>query len=307
MSRQVTLCARSVSVPAGLIGLVYTAPAFRARGFAAACVQACVEDLRAGGAWLAGLWSDKPAFYAKLGFLPAGRETFLGVDPAACAEALVGLGVPPGAVETGPVAAGDFRALEALYASREVRAERAPGELARHAASVETELQVARLAGRPVAYAALGRGDDFRGVVHDWAGSAEGVLACLEALARPRGGVAWLIGPEPHPAVTALRALGAPLQHSPFALVRLLAAGRLWQTLVSEHPDLDATVLQQVGASFTLRGALGEVEFDAREALDLLFAGHAPNAVSTALDETQRAALLDVLPWPLYLWGFDSI
>ena len=307
MSWNITLCARGSQLPAGLIGLVYTDPDFRGRGNAQACVRACLEDLRASGAWIAALWSDLPEFYARLGFRPAGREIFLGVDPEACLEALTGLGVLPGVVTTGPPRPEDFEALETLYGAHPVRAVRDPGALAQYAACAETDFLVARLAGRPVAYAALGRGDDFRGIIHDWAGSAEGVLACLEALARPRGGAAWLIGPEPHPAAAALRALGARLHTESFALLQLLDAGRLWQRVVRDHPDLATTALRQVEEGFAIRGALGEAALTAEEALGLLFNDPPAAALEGALSPAQCGALPDVLPWPLYLWGFDSI
>ncbi|NNL66015.1 MAG: GNAT family N-acetyltransferase, partial [Myxococcales bacterium] len=84
VSRTITLRVAQRSVRLGMIGLVYTDPRFRRRGLASACIEACVADLAAEGAAAALLWSDRHAFYRRLGFVPAGREILVRVDARVC-------------------------------------------------------------------------------------------------------------------------------------------------------------------------------------------------------------------------------
>src|SRR5690606_10380809 len=86
-------------LPGGLVGLVYTEPAFRGRGLARACVAAAMERLAADGALAVVLWTELDALYAPLGFRRAGREWIVGLEPGACRAAC---GPARAALEVGP-------------------------------------------------------------------------------------------------------------------------------------------------------------------------------------------------------------
>jgi GNAT superfamily N-acetyltransferase len=290
--------ARGRALPIGLIGLVYTDPAWRGRGLGPACVESCAEALRRRGVPLAALWSERHDFYARLGFHPAGRESLLRVDARTCRRAQPAE-LPP---EVGPVRRGDFPRLERLYAAKPVGAVRAAGALERLAAAPATALRVAREDGTPVAYAACGRGDDFPGVVHEWAGSAAGVVACLAALAAERGSVGLLAGPEPEAPVAALRAAGAQGGDGCFALLRVLDAGALLDAIAPAGTRLRSRSLHAAREA-----VLGTEALSGREVLAWLFDGVWPPGLAARLAPAERSALERVLPWPLYLWGFDSI
>jgi hypothetical protein len=290
-------------VPLGMIGLVYTEPECRGRGFARACIDSCVEELGRRGVPLAVLWSDKRDFYRRLRFHAAGRETLYGVDSGLCHRARVGTRQPIGLDLAKP---RDFDALESLYAAKPVGARRPPGALAGLAAAPDTQLVVARRRGGPVAYAALGRGDDFPGVVHEWAGNPEGVLACLEAFCGEGGAIGWLCGPVDEDPAPALRRAGARGQEGAFALVRLIDAGGLWRRVAPRLSD--RVRLEQCGERVALIGSAGRSTLAASEALELLFGtGEVPPSAAGLLTAEAREALDQLLPWPLYLWGFDSI
>ena len=293
--------ADAVRVPIGMIGLVYTDPASRGRGLARACIEACLRDLAARGVPVAALWSDRHALYARLGFHPAGREKLYGVDGPICRRAQPEARRPIVA----PARTRDFPQLEALYAAKRIRVRRSPGALAALASAPDTAIVVAREGDEPLAYAALGRGDDFPGVVHEWAGDPRGVLACLEALCSEGGAVGWLGGPldaEPGPAL--LRA-GASVHPGAFGLVRLLDAGELWRSFA---PSLSERVrFESVEGAVALAGGRGAVRLDMAEALSLLFDGRISARARRALTPSERDALREHLPLPLYVWGFDSI
>ncbi len=218
--------AGGVTLPIGMIGLVYTDPRFRGQGIATRALEAALEELCLRGSVLAALWSEKREFYERLGFAPGGVERMFRIDAAVCASARDALGAI-GGVEVGVCAAGDWPRLEALHAARSSRVLRPAGWLERLAAAPDCELRVARRAGRITAYAACGRGDDLQGVIHDWAGEPAAVLACAEALLGSRAELQLLAGPESEPVPRALQLAGAGESRGCLALVRVLDAARL--------------------------------------------------------------------------------
>ncbi len=283
----------------GLIGAVYTDPRARGRGLASRCVESCAVELARRGVPLALLWSDRHDFYRRLGFERAGVETQLAIDAACCERA--------GAdrrVEVGPASPGDFAALERLHAEKPVRAERAAGDLARLAATPECRLRVARRHGGAVGYAALGRGDDFQGVIHEWAGEPGAVLACLRALCAEAGALELLEGPGAPELARRLRAAGAAPRTGCFALARPLDARSLWRATGAGASGL---ALEAEPDGLRLHGRRGRVRIAPAELLALCFGPGVPLRVSAALDARQRTALREHGPFPLYLWGFDSI
>ena len=292
----------------GLIGLVYTEPHMRGRGLGSRCVEACVETLRESGVPLVALWSDREGFYARLGFHPAGRETLLVFDTACIRRAQRRLPHPAEAsLRVAPWEPRDLPDLERLYARHPVRAQREPGALLALAKGPEVQLHVARRDGVAVAYAARGRGDDFRGVVHEWAGEAPAVLACLESLL-PRGGaLALLGGPGDEQPVPALRQAGASVRRGALGLLRLLDARALWRAITQGDAALASVGLRSEGDRVVCEGSAGSCCLDAPRVLSLLLDGCDLDGLAPALSYEEQEALAKHLPWPLYLWGFDSI
>ncbi len=293
----------------GMIGLVYTEEAARGRGLASRCVEACSERLRSEDIPLALLWSDRQDFYRRLGFHPAGRERFLFVDETVVRRASARL---EGAalLDVGPPVEREWSALEALYDAKPFRAERSPGELARLAAGPQVDLRVAHHRGRPIAYAALGRGDDFADVVHEWAGQATGVLACLLELLAERRALALMVGPGADLLAKLLDDAGAVGKEGSFALMRLLDPAGLWRAIAADRPELARVALANSRDGVRLGGGEGELRLNHAQALSLLFGGEdAPAAASlhAALTPAEREAVGGRLPFPLYVWGFDSI
>lgn len=298
-----------VRLPLGLIGLVYTEEEARGRGLAGRCVEACVEELLRNNVALAVLWSDRHAFYERLGFHPAGRERFLVLDQRVLGRVSTCEAHDPLPFVDEPEPA-HWSAIEALYRARRFRAERRPGDLARLAAAPESELRVACRDGQPVAYAALGRGDDFAEVVHEWAGEEAGVLACLEALLVGRRALGLMTGPEDGGLVARLRAAGAAQHDGVFGLVRLLDPRGLWKKVRTNVPELEGISLARAHGGIRVTGSAGSVEISDPQALALLLEGDAQadlSALTSALSDREWHGLEKRQPLPLYLWGFDSI
>ncbi len=298
-----------VTLPIGLIGLVYTDPGARGRGLASRCVEHCVERLAESGATLVALWSELEGFYERLGFEWAGRDALYVMDREVCGRALTAAGDDDG-LEIGPASSEEVEAVESLHAARPIGALRARGELGRMRTAPACTTLVARRRGEVVATVSLGRGDDFTDVVHEWAGSADGVLACLERLTATRDAIGMLAGPVDDPALQTLREAGAGVHERPFALVRVTDPAGLWRHLTAASPELAERTLRADGEALVLERREGEPErreMSRCEALDLLFGRGAAGSAAATFTSDERTAVATTLPWPLYLWGFDSI
>ncbi len=291
-------------IPVGLIGLVYTDPAYRGRGLARACIEACLRRLAERGAMVAALWSDLESFYTRLGVTRGGVEWIHQLEPAAIrAAARAAGGGPITVAEPQPQ---DWCHLEGLYDARPVRAVRSPGDLQRLGAAPECDVVAGWRDGVAVAYAARGRGDDFRGVVHEWAGEPAGVLACFEALAGAEP-LTVLSQAADEPPLEVLSAVGTAREPRPLAWLRLLDAERLWDTVTrGEERMSDVRVRTETGG-YALEGARGSARLAAGDLLSLLFGPRRPEGLAEVLSAGQYLGLRRALPWPLYFWGFDSI
>lgn len=301
VARTLTMRADDAAVPVGMIGLVYTDPRFRRRGFATACIESCVAALRETGAVAALLWSDRHAFYGRLGFQPVGREWLTAVGRKELDAAASQLGV---CEEVGHPTARDWPVLERLIARQGSFAERRPGDLERLAAAPACRVRVARSHGQAVAYAACGRGDDLGGVVHEWAGSPAGVVACIGALLDDSPERLVLSGADAPEPIPTLRRAGATSFPGSLALGRLLDPAGLWQSVV---PDGLPVVAGGSDADPWLAAGDTRVSIEPADLLRCALGPELPRTVRDALPARALASLRCILPRPAFLWGFDSI
>ena len=107
--------------------------------------------------------------------------------------------------------------------------------------------------------------------------------------------------PAPH-VITALSRAGAQDGTGVFALAKILDAARLWRAIGPHHDGVQFTGGDD---AIGVRGPSGTVWLEQSDALELLF-GRGPRAVPR-LPRAERRLLGRCLPWPLYVWGFDSI
>jgi GNAT superfamily N-acetyltransferase len=304
LGRFVATRANGRSLPTGVIGYVYTDPRWRNRGFARRCVGACTEQLAARGALVVALWTDLDPLYAPLGFRRAGVEWSYDLDEASC---LAALGDRSAAFEVGVAAEDEWRALEMLYAAKPTRADRQPGVLAALGAAPVATTLVARRRGIPVAYASLGRGADFHGVVHEWSGEGAGVLACLAKLCAAAGPLRCLASALEEEPLALLRAAGVARARGALGLLAVPNPEALWRAATETVPALGGVELAAVGSAFRLRGATGFVDLGYDEIVSLLLGPTRPARAAEALSPAQFLALRATCPWPLYFWGFDSL
>ena len=160
---------------AGFIGSVSTPPDARGRGLATRLLSEVEGALSARGCEHALLWADDPGFYSRRGYSLDGAETDFLVDrvPSELLDS---------EISVRPLSRGDEERVHELYTWHGARVERTALETRRLLACPEMRVLVAKRGHEVEAYTCFGRGADLAGVVHEWGGSPEGVLACLSVL-----------------------------------------------------------------------------------------------------------------------------
>ncbi len=193
--RPLELLAGARRISAAGIGLVTTATGRRGRGLAAKLIDACLEAAAGEGAELALLFGTPSGLYARAGFVLAGRERVLRVEPAPDAKrAGIRCGQPQ-----------DAACLLPLLEEHPLRVSRRLAEFQTQLGIPNTELYVLEQGDSVAAYCVLGKGRDLRGVIHEWAGAAQALASLIHSVASLRGEPLWVIGPE---------ALAPPLEAS---------------------------------------------------------------------------------------------
>jgi GNAT superfamily N-acetyltransferase len=172
--RRVVLQGAAGPVRASLLGSVATDPELRGLGLASQLVAAVRDAERDTGQELALLWSERHAFFARIGFTPLGTQTELEVF-AASDEAVR------------PATIADLPAILALHELKPWRVVRDLGELALLLSARGIATFVRERQGRITAYACLGKGADFAGWWHELGGCDDDLAALLPAATRALG------------------------------------------------------------------------------------------------------------------------
>ena len=154
------------SIRAGMIGSVSTHPDHRGKGYASRVLDQAEDELRESGCMFSLLWADDPAFYAKRGYVEIGAENDFLLDVSSLSK------LPP-CDDVRPIEERDIQQVHSLYARHPERVERTAQETASLIFSPGMEVLVRENAGQVVGYSCLGRGDDMRGVIHEWGGRPE--------------------------------------------------------------------------------------------------------------------------------------
>jgi len=286
---------------AGLIGSVSTSPEARGRGLASAVLERAEAELRASGCAIALLWAESRTFYEKRDYVEIGVEQDLLLPRELLAHLPAGAAVSAGA-------AHDHGALHALYTEHERRVDRSAAESAALYATPGMRTLVARDgSGRPLAYLCCGRGHDLDGVVHEWAGAEDGVLACLRALltAEPARDHVLMSPPDLDGLAGRLRKLGAPCENGVLGMAKLLAPELALELLVEASARPLERRLRTDG-SLHVASDLAGVDLTPRELLALVTPARFDCAPIERL-ETLLGTRFEGFPWAPFLWGLDSI
>ena len=294
----------------GLVGSVATAPRDRGRGYGKEVLARAELELANGGAVCAMLWADDAGWYRDQGWIPVGSECVFVLNRGL--ELLL-----PEPDRARVATSGDHDSLHRLYCTQPTRVDRTATETSALLAGPGITTLVAERDGALVAYAALGRGEDLRNVVHEWAGPIEEVLPLLRAHleASPQGGEGiYVMVPSSEREMTSFfeftRTPGARGILCMAKLASLEAAARLLDQVTP--PEVKVAIVdpatQRVSLTGPARpdGSRGSIVLTGHELLLTLFPPRSDRKVIEVVEQEVGVALPN-LPLEPFLWGLDSI
>jgi GNAT superfamily N-acetyltransferase len=283
-----------VHIRIGLIGSVATHPEARGRGLATACLAACERGVREAGCSVAVLWADDDAFYVKQGYVRAGREDLFMIPARLLRRRNDRSGVRP-------AENGDAVALSDLHQTLRSRTIRTPHDWRELLKIPRMRTLVYERDRHIVAYSCCGKGADFEGVVHEWAGPTEEALDLVleQALRAEREEIVLLSPPYTGRIRRILRERGLPAHRGALGMMKVVddrgfaeALNRFFEP--GTGPAGEVEYLEEGRYRFTTSS--GTREIDASELLLQAFGS----------DQTEDN-VVPGLPLPLYLRGLDSV
>jgi GNAT superfamily N-acetyltransferase len=263
-------------LPVALVGAVSTDEKHRGMGLATQLVRMASQWAEDRGAVCVFLWGSEHSLYRKLGFELCGGQLRV---------PLSGLRLPEVSAQVHHHVGWDDSIFE-LMRRRPRGLALAPGDLNLIRAHRNVEWHWLGEPGRPIAYAAVGRGIDLHGLVHEWGGGMQALNSLLACIRSRHGGAELLGSPE---LFDAYRVPYAPERLEYLCMARVAAPERILRSLL---PDVSCEA-QCDPATGQWRVNLAGGEFFAKPE-DLAPVLFGPESVSESL------------PVPLWLWGLDS-
>ncbi|MEZ6014540.1 MAG: GNAT family N-acetyltransferase [Planctomycetota bacterium] len=294
----------SASFDVGLVGSVATAAPHRGRGFGKDVLATAEAALTQTGAVCSMLWADDAGWYREQGWIPVGTEYVFVLHRGL--ELLM-----PDPDHVREATPSDFAAIHALYTTQPTRVDRAVAESCALLAGPGIRTLVAEREGDVVAYAALGRGEDLRNVVHEWAGPIEDVLALvrahLEACPSDGDGVYVMVPPGGRDIAAFFDFTRTPGAQGILCMAKLASLDAAVELLGRVTPDtVSVSVVDAEQQRIRLDGPGGAIVLTGHEVLLTLFPPRSDRKVIEVV-ENDLGVALPLLPLEPFLWGLDSI
>ena len=285
----------------GLIGSVATHEDRRGQGHAGRLLERAEDVLFHQGAVLSVLWADDAKFYEKKGFVPFGTELDYRIEMKDAAKL-------PEAHGVRFMESRDIAAMHALYVRHSHRVDRNLAETMALVQGPEITAIVREEEGEVVGYILMGRGADLQGMVHEWGGATDAVLACVRGLIDclpPECPGLYLMCPVTSVDMRkTLLGLEIPALEGVLGMARIIdmtAIAKVFERFGDAR--LKVTVKRD---SLVLHGPAGQAELDRQKTLLALMPPQGNRGVVEAL-EAQIGLRFDALPLAPFTWGLDSI
>lgn len=171
------------ALPIGIVGAVASEKEFRGRGLASRAVESALDWLRNRGARLAVLWGSEHRMYQRLGFELCGMQGRIPLSEIHGIRKIGGKGLGKKGLVGGGLGeglgegwtSGLFPRLQQREGGLELReSDRAWIKAHRNVKWIWSGSPT-----RPTAYAAIGKGMDLQGMVHEWGGSVPELMGVL--------------------------------------------------------------------------------------------------------------------------------
>lgn len=282
---------------AGAIGSVVTAEAHRGKGLSHSILQECLSLAKAQGCDFAILWTQLYDFYRKIGFELLGSEVSLVIDreleklPKSNLRFLESSQVAP-------------EALLRLYSHHTVGSIRSVEDIRKNLTIPNTRVFTAWDEYQNLqAYAIEGKGADLKGYIHEWGGGVSKLLPLLAFVRETLKQPITLIAPShSQNLIKQLKTLGA-FEHEGFlGMIQILNPANITakvERYVRAKGISDFAIACADDGSVTVQSGENTLNLSNMQQFARLVFG--------PLEDAPKASWAELLPIPMWLWGWDSV
>jgi hypothetical protein len=290
---------------AAAIGSVVTSPDERGRGLSTNIIESCLEGASSADCDFAILWTDLFDFYRRLQFELAGSEVSILLSKK---QLNPNLKAGYKYLDSSKIAP---EALLRIYQSHTVNSHRSLEEVRQSLAIPNTKFASAwDHQGHLAAYAAIGKGADLDGYIHEWGGSISALLGLFQHLLEIENRDLRLIAPAHATNLLAKFREFACQEHRGYlGMIRILNPEALFSKIKRHARSIGiADLLLEAEAGTFKFGTTNQIyRSDSHgDLIQLLFGPEKPSQMGKF--DAATAKILDrVLPIPIWIWGWDSI
>ncbi len=288
----------------GCLGSVVTSEQHRNQGLSQTVLIDCLESIKSQGCDIAILWTNLYDFYRKLGFELAGGEVSLLIDKP--------LTVPPTTLKIIQNNKSDTQALFRLYSQHSVSSIRTLDEFEKYLKIPNSRLYTAWTPeGKLEAYAVEGKGVDLQGYIHEWGGTVDGLVALIAHMRIQFGKPVTVISPShAQGLIRRLEEMGIKRVEGFLGMIKITNPFGLFAKVIrnarQEWGITNFIMDYREGAYYY---GVGDNLFRTEHEGDivrLLFGPQKPSQIHDAGPEV-NAVLDKILPWEMWIWGWDSV
>lgn len=286
------------------IGSVVTNPRHRNQGHSREVLESTLQAARSHGCDFAILWTDLYDFYRKLGFELAGSEVSLSIDEK--------FQVTPENLRIECTSQVSPESLLTIYNRHRV------GTI-RNIVDIRSYLQIPNMKvytawdqnNRLMAYAIEGKGADLSGYIHEWGGGVQELMTLFKHIQQSQNRIITVISPgHSENLIRQCQQAGAKVNNGFLGMIKLLDTKNLFFKLKrhSRSLGIEQFVMEKQGDAYCFGDGKHKL-FKTDQESDLIRLIFGPYQTSDLynFDEHTKNVLNQVLPIPMWIWGWDSI
>ena len=278
------------SLKVAVLGAVCSHPEWRRKGLASELISEAVQWAKGQGAAAVFLWGSTEEFYRRFGFQPCGRQ--LRVPLASLLRA-----APAGDCSLSKIQQGLTPEVFNLLLHRSDGIAMGSADWNWFASHRNVRWYYLERAGRVTAYAALGRGIDLEGHVHEWGGSPSDLLALFDAILKEHPETI-LLGPADRRFPLRMEGQGT---EEFLCMAKVLDPDLILRSL-SGTPGMGSSVhCERIGEVWKFSDPEGSIEVEEFDLPQFLF-GKPEEALGQPL--VRQRPLVGLIQ--LWFWGLDA-
>lgn len=288
----------------GAIGSVVTDPDYRQKGFSRKNIENCIRLAQEQDCDIVVLWTDQFDFYRKFGFELAGYEYSFSLDDQTKRATSTGLRFVSGNNV-------DPQALLKLYTQHTVHALRTAEDFRQFLKIPNSHAYTAwNQNNQIVAYAVEGKGVDLINYVHEWAGQTDALLELFQFIQTEKKEPITIMLPAHSINLRQKMQQATNFTHQGYlGMIKLINKNQLLNKVKKAFraEGFENVVLEMQESNFVFGFGTDLYTLQSESDLILLLFGPLEIQSLDFMSSDAKNKFSQLLPLPIWIWGWDSI